>query len=270
MPFLFSTTTTIDFTEELRDFDIDELAEFVAISKWKGFSNQAELWPPPQVYVGRFGEFTAPDDCIGAKIRGLNDGRILLIGESRRSTEDIYAWILDWEGNLQSSFVVGDSLIFQVDAFHGGFAVMHDEEQRGPELGTRAYDLAGNLLYSDTDIFGCYATCQVGTHSFLYVPFFNSTNARVVLIQIGSDDVRQSVWPIPEELRMPGAVTTMDDTVYFWIWEKTKSTVYSWVFGSEHFEKVSEADKLIHIRGLSNGRFLCWKQDSFTILSVTE
>ena len=69
---------------------------------------------------------------------------------------------------------------------------------------------------------------------------------------------------------MPGAITTLGDTAYFWTWKENKSSVYSWNFGSDHFEKVADTDHLISIRGLSGGRFLHWEQDAYTILSVVK
>ncbi|QDG49322.1 hypothetical protein FIV42_00795 [Persicimonas caeni] len=265
MPPLPVATIELELPEPIEDLDVDDLAEFVALSRWKGFHGQAELWPPPNVYVGGFTSFPAPEDCTGGWIRGLNDGRILIVGQSARSKRDRYAWIVSWDGELDAEFIVGDDWMWDVLVLDDAFVVIHDDEQRdfADMKGIRAYGCNGELLYSYEHVFGCYAACATGPRSFLYVPFFKDSACHV---DLDAEGTGETYWPIPKKLRLPLAISTVGEVTYFWRPYNDRDGVYRWKLGSEDCERIADAQDWLAVRGLTGGRFLYPRQDSYNIV----
>lgn len=75
---LYSTTTELNVDSPITDGDVAEMAEFVVATRGD------------QIHVGEFSVLDPPEDCgsIDA-VRGLNDGRVLLVGTTQFSVRGI-------------------------------------------------------------------------------------------------------------------------------------------------------------------------------------
>lgn len=174
--------------------------------------------------------------------------------------------IIDADGIVRLQFDVGDA-IEEILVSDTWIVVTYFDERAALGEGIEVFDLSGKLRlsyerdFSDAvDISDCYCACWAESDKLAFYPY-----TKFPLVQLNLNDLTQMVWETPRELHGSHALSIIGDAVYFHSPYDSRDDIFKWKLDSDKASKVGQYVE--RLRGLPGGRFLAFRETSYTILS---
>ncbi len=209
-----------------------------------------------------------PEPFRFPKIAAIDDETVLLVNS--RAWTDRNALIITSSGEVKAQFHAGDA-IQDVLASSKFIAVTYFDESAltSPGIegnGVAIFDVEGNFLFGYRDLFedeaveiaDCYAACWADENQLLFFPYTDFP-----LIAFDLEGKTQTRWEPPDVVSGSGAITTLDEKVYFHSPYSDESGIYEWQIGSEFAAKVGSCSS--SLRGMRKGKFLALGSDGYEV-----
>jgi len=214
-----------------------------------------------------------PVPCQFPKIAAIDDETVLLVN-SRAWTER-NAWIIASSGDVKAQFSAGDAIQNALASTTFIVVTYFDESAlTSPGVegnGVAIFDASGNFVFGyresfkekAVDISDCYAACWAEENRLLFLPY-----TEFPLVSLDLERKTQKVWETPALVAGSGAITALDDIVYFHRPYGDEEGIYEWRIGSESANRLGSYSG--HLRALRNGRFLATDKVGYVVLSPSE
>ena len=250
-----------DLPAPLADVDLTPSGKWIGVTE--PGNSQFLIFPERTIALGA--EIKFP------KARAIDDDTAVVVN-SRAGTEN-NGQIVSSSGETQS-FYAGDA-IQDVLASHDFIVITYFDESAltSPGIegnGVAVFDIGGNFLFGYRDLFGdeavaiadCYAACWDTENRMLFFPYTDFP-----LVSFDLNTKTQQIWETPDSVVGCGAISVLEDRVFFHRPYRDKGSILEWKIGSESAQNIGTYSK--HLRGLKQGKFLAVEPDGYVIVSPT-
>ena len=215
-----------------------------------------------------------PQVCRFPIVRAIGNGRAIVVDTRIEKAKQVNAWVVDTDGNVKTSFCVGDG-VQDVLASEKWIVVTYFDEgvfsdiEPGPE-GLVVFDTSGKFKFGYQSHFGkkavdiadCYCACWVGPHQIMFLPY-----TEFPLVRLDLETFTQEIYATPKELHGSRGLTVLGDRV-FCHGPYDQRDIREWRVGNQKAACVGQYTA--RLRGLGEGRFLALGQAGYTIVSLTD
>lgn len=223
-------------------------------------------------------ECTMPEGIAYPITRAMDDSTAALV-DSRTRDGMRNGWVVSFPGGVQANFYAGDAVEDVLASPHNIVVTFFDESAVSSRLPERervaVFDSRGNFQWGyasqfpdAVDVFDCYAACWAGRHKVIFFPY-----TEFQLVELDLSAKQQQVWRTPPELAGAAAITSSEESFFFYGAYKQPRTFYRWRPGEDTATAIGEHTggkygPTVQLRGLSGGRFLWVQEDRYSIYSV--
>lgn len=203
-------------------------------------------------------------------IRFLDQNKFLL-ADTRTSNESPNAYIFNFDGELQTSFLAGDG-IEDILIHNNKIVVTYFDEgvfgQDGPNNnGLSVFSFDGKFQFGFNEsadglhIVDCYCICKHNRNKILFYAYdlFN-------VIELNLDNFGWKEFKTPADFQGASAMTSIGGKVIFHSSYHDKETFFMWDMQKDEVAKVGEYS--FHLKGLENGKFLALGEKGFTVIDT--
>ena len=202
-------------------------------------------------------------------IRFINNSKFLLV-DSRTLNSNPNAFILDFNGQVQQSFLLGDG-IEDILIHNDKIVVTYFDEgvfgQDGPNNnGLTIFSLDGKQVFGFNEcangslIYDCYCICKHGLSNILFYAYdiFN-------VINLNLDTFKWEEFKTPTDFKGASALTSINDNkIVFHSSYNDKNCFYSWDKQKNEVIKIGQYTS--DLKGMEGGKFLAKGEKGFTII----